>query len=126
MKLLRVNLAVASALEMPNLAGWQAWENFKTQFSKNYDAEEHSIRKSIFLENYAKIQTHNSKKLSYRMGVNQFSDLNNAEFQNLMLMQRSTTTTTGPDNSDALPYPEENWEFECPKRFEGAEISVEY
>lgn len=39
---------------------------------------------------------------------------------------RPLLKNNGKNNGDALPYPEEEWEFECPQRFEGAEIHEDY
>jgi len=53
-------------------------------------------RRSAFNENIEKIKQHNSKGLSWRMGVNQFSDLTSEEFGKLMSfdMCRKTMNTT--------------------------------
>jgi C1A family cysteine protease len=67
-----------------------SFEQFKTDFSKNYNREgEEQYRRTIFLRNLIKIESHNSNpKNTYTQGVNQFSDLTDAEFQALYLTLR--------------------------------------
>ncbi|XP_038218408.1 pro-cathepsin H-like [Zerene cesonia] len=52
----------------------QAFDIYKKHHNKAYEVSEHELRKKIFRENWKKIQDHNKKNLSYKLGVNQFSD----------------------------------------------------
>jgi hypothetical protein len=54
-----------------------AFAKFKTDFKKSYRSTEEEIyRKSVFLNNLAKIEAHNSDKSNtHSLGVNQFADL---------------------------------------------------
>jgi len=55
---------------------------FKEQFGKQYHTRsEHQRRFNIFSENLKKYEEHNKSGASWTMGVNQFSDLTEAEFE---------------------------------------------
>jgi len=74
-------------------ASWTAW---KLKYQKNYlGAEVEAQRKAIFEKNVAYINKHNSEGHSYELGMNQFGDLTNAEFQAQYLrpMQRKANRT---------------------------------
>eukprot|EP00035_Acanthoeca_spectabilis_P019983 m.430574 g.430574 ORF g.430574 m.430574 type:complete len:469 (+) comp17183_c0_seq1:693-2099(+) len=58
-----------------------SFETYSTHFNKTYGAEELELRRSIFAANLAKIQAHNSLKLEWTMGVNQFTDMTSEEFK---------------------------------------------
>jgi len=64
-----------------------SFEQFKSDFQKSYVKEgEEEYRKAIFLRNLAKIEAHNANpKNTYTTGVNQFTDLTDAEFQAIYL-----------------------------------------
>lgn len=64
-----------------------SFEQFKGDFGKRYFKEgEEQYRKNIFLRNLIKIQEHNANPANtYTMGVNQFSDLTQAEFEAIYL-----------------------------------------
>merc|ERR1711872_670045 len=62
------------------------WELFKTVHKKSYETEaEELLRKEIFLNNVQKVEEHNQKfeagEVSFKLGVNQFSDLIESEFR---------------------------------------------
>ena len=104
------------------------WEIFKSKFNKNYSTQtEHDNRLKIFINHLRKFDAHNSDaSKTYKMGVNQFTDLTWDEFRNEILMthpkKMRTSKTSEEDSDDQLPWPEESWEFACPKKFEGATI----
>jgi len=89
-------LATASAAVMTTLnvdASFTAW---KAKFNKNYlSAEEESAREAIFNKNLNYINTHNAQGHSYELGMNQFGDLTNAEFQALYLPSKMNSTRSG-------------------------------
>ena len=64
-----------------------SFEQFKGDFGKRYSREgEEAYRKNIFLRNLIKIQEHNANPANtYTMGVNQFADLTQAEFEAIYL-----------------------------------------
>eukprot|EP01083_Nonionella_stella_P279566 950979_1 len=61
-----------------------AWENYKTYFGKSYpNTTENEKRKSIWLENWNDINEHNKlSNKTHSEGLNQYSDLSQAEFLN--------------------------------------------
>lgn len=64
-----------------------SFEQFKGDFGKRYSREgEEQYRKNIFLRNLIRINQHNADPAStYQMGVNQFTDLTQAEFEAIYL-----------------------------------------
>jgi len=66
-----------------NLAEMRAFSHFETKFDKVYSsAKERQERFAIFTKNMAKIKGHNSKpNVSWKMGVNQYSDMTEEEFK---------------------------------------------
>lgn len=80
-----------------------SFEQYKRDFSKRYTKEgEEQYRRNIFLRNLIAIQEHNANpKNTYTMGVNQFTDLTQAEFEaiylTLQLPKRSYKTIEEPN-----------------------------
>lgn len=68
----------AAAVEPHRLAAWTA---FKASFSRSYTGEEHDERFEVFLTNLKRIEDENAKGHSYKLGVNQFTDLTPQEFR---------------------------------------------
>lgn len=64
-----------------------SFEQFKREFGKHYSREgEEQYRKNIFLRNVIAINEHNANpKNTYTMGINQFTDLTQAEFAAIYL-----------------------------------------
>lgn len=94
----------------------QIWEQFKTKFQKTYDSlDEEEKRYEIFLQNVKSYQDHNKSGKTFQKGINQFSDLTFQEFSQSHLMNRKKNIKLTVDGK--LPYPEEDWEFECPQTF---------
>lgn len=61
---------------------------FKARHGKNYSTEEETMRLAIFNQNVAKINAHNSANNSYKMGINQFTDMTQEEFESVVLMPK--------------------------------------
>jgi C1A family cysteine protease len=57
------------------------FEQFKADFEKTYDEEEHELRRQIFHTNQAFIEKHNAEGHSYTLGVTPFADLTTEEFR---------------------------------------------
>ena len=78
MKLLLLALFVALAY------GNTEWERHKLTYGKAYSPQEETYRRSIFEKNVLIIEEHNKKAdqglFSYRLGVNEFTDLTYEEF----------------------------------------------
>jgi len=68
-------------------SGVSEFEAWKSTFGVKFASEfENTYRERIFLENLAKINTHNAKgERSYEMGLNQFSALSTEEFSQTYL-----------------------------------------
>jgi cathepsin L len=64
-----------------------SFEQYKNDFQKEYLKEgEEEYRKAIFLRNLIKIEEHNANpKNTHTLGINQFTDLTDAEFQAIYL-----------------------------------------
>jgi uncharacterized protein (DUF2225 family) len=64
-----------------------SFEQYKSDYQKSYLKEgEEEYRKAIFLRNLVKIEEHNANpKNTHTTGVNQFTDLTDAEFQAIYL-----------------------------------------
>jgi len=62
------------------------FSKFKAEHNKIYRTrQEHSYRLKVFKENIEKINKHNMAGLSYKLGINQFSDMTEAEFKSQYL-----------------------------------------
>jgi len=75
-------VACSVAASVPN----KAWNQFKSQFGKTYaTAAEENLRRSVFEEKVKRIAEHNVRAdlglVSYRRGVNEFSDMTHEEFR---------------------------------------------
>jgi len=82
-------LAVAAVCATTLDAEWAAW---KQQYGKQYlSAEEDTVRKEIFAKNLAYINKHNTEGHSFELGMNQFGDLTNAEYQARYLRPMNAT-----------------------------------
>merc|ERR1719499_548174 len=106
--ILSLLFAFAVAVALPEVMSFKEWHDI---FGK--DANHHSHKKTMesrelaFLENVKKIQAHNAKNLSWKMGVNQFSDLAPAEFSEAMGFSTCRKVMNGTQrtvrDSDKLP-----------------------
>jgi len=76
--LLLAILAVASATKADAFQG--LWSTFKIRYQKFYDVAEEITRFSTFIQNCEKIQRLNSQNDGVKYGINQFTDLTDAEF----------------------------------------------
>ncbi|CAH2264583.1 jg21298 [Pararge aegeria aegeria] len=57
-----------------------AFNKFKKEYNRHYATEdEHNMRMNIFQNNMRKVQEHNSKKSSFKLTLNKFSDRTRAE-----------------------------------------------
>jgi len=66
---------------------WEAWKDFlaipeaRERHHMYVNKQEHDIRFEIFKDNLDEIKAHNNKNLTWKMGVNQFSDMTSGEFR---------------------------------------------
>lgn len=57
------------------------FSDFTQRYGKTYSADEYDLRYDIFRNNLERINAHNQKNLSWKLGVNQFADLTPEEFR---------------------------------------------
>ncbi|XP_055485245.1 protein CTLA-2-beta-like [Psammomys obesus] len=64
------------------------WQEWKMKHKKTYSQDEEGHRRMVWEENKKKIEEHNAEyeegKASFCMGLNEFSDLTNDEFWEMM------------------------------------------
>jgi len=94
-------LCVVGAVAIPALSELdyqQQFTDFVGQFNKAYTADAFFFRYGIFKSNLDMIREHNSKGLSWTLGVNQFADMTAAEFEGFVgqFPQPPTTSTAVP------------------------------
>merc|ERR1719240_88042 len=76
-----INTAAQSDLSDASMEGDVEWLAFKTMFHKEYATSDHErARYWIFKSNTDLMREHNNRQGSYRLGVNEFSDLTPDEF----------------------------------------------
>merc|ERR1711872_807669 len=86
MKLLLLPVLAAVALAGHADYAKLQFAQFKEQYGKIYKTRsEHQMRFDIFQANLKKIEEHNKSGASWKKGINQFSDLTEAEFQAMYL-----------------------------------------
>lgn len=57
-----------------------SWEDWKNQYAKQYNGDEEAARQAQYEQNVQFIESENAKDNGATLGVNQFSDLSEAEF----------------------------------------------
>ena len=63
-----------------------AFLNFKKENNRLYSSfAEDKIRFAIFAKNFLEVEEHNKSDSTYKMGINQFSDMTEKEFKSTML-----------------------------------------
>eukprot|EP01084_Bolivina_argentea_P316573 548797_1 len=61
---------------------FKTFQEWKLQYNRAYNSlEEESLKYSIWLSNIELIENHNSKNATYKMDVNQFTDMTHEEFK---------------------------------------------
>jgi C1A family cysteine protease len=61
------------------------FNDFTQRFNKTYTETEYDLRYDIFRNNLERIREHNRKNLSWKMGINRFTDLTSDEFRSTHL-----------------------------------------
>ncbi|KAJ3593972.1 hypothetical protein NHX12_006305 [Muraenolepis orangiensis] len=103
--------ALISSVDSTPLVSLEEEYSFKTwmsQHSKNYDVTEYSHRLQIFTHNKRKIERHNARDHSFKMGLSQFTDMTFEEFKKLYLLTepQNCSATTGNHVVSRGPYPD--------------------
>ncbi|KAL1494750.1 hypothetical protein ABEB36_010298 [Hypothenemus hampei] len=88
MKHICIILVLVITLGEAILSTEEEWQQFKSLHNKLYQSsEEEAYRFGIFKNNLEKIREHNEKyergETTYKMGINQFSDLTFEEFERI-------------------------------------------
>mmetsp|Transcript_5728 Transcript_5728/g.11862 ORF Transcript_5728/g.11862 Transcript_5728/m.11862 type:complete len:347 (-) Transcript_5728:133-1173(-) len=87
-----------------------SFEQFTVQFGKTYAGEEAEVRRANFQKSLQTIKAHNANpERSWTMGVNQFSDMSDEEFDKTVLMSPqhcSATNSVGVPNGAVADLPE--------------------
>jgi len=100
MKILIIALCAAAGLAQPGDEYIELlFSKFKSEHNKVYRTRsEHSHRLQVFAENVKKINQHNQEGHSYKLGINQFSDLTESEFQSQFLGGYKSLVTPGSES----------------------------
>lgn len=65
----------------------EEWSKYKVDHDRVYNGEEDAVRKQIFVTNWEAVKAHNKLyeggKVSYSLGINQFSDRKPEELKHL-------------------------------------------
>ena len=126
--LLLANYSTALTIEKLDSNILVKWHKFKIDFNKNYHddvVETHAF--ANFQENVKKYQLHNADSTkNFKLGINKFSDLSSKEFAEKHLLKDRFIDQTTLTETGELPYPEDDTQFACPKRFEGFEIPEDW
>merc|ERR1719335_625637 len=81
-----------------------AFNHYKAEFGRVYEAEEHQMREQIFHKRWAEIQAHNTQHRSWRAGVNHLTDRTDTELLQMRGYRRhgkrtSTLLNVKPESS---------------------------
>lgn len=78
-----IALSIAYAGNIRNRLHYEyAFQQYTRENNKNYPtSDEYVYRLQVFADNMDKIEEHNSKASSYKLGLNRFADLTEAEFE---------------------------------------------
>jgi len=105
-------VAVASATTMMNFNAEHSFTGFKAKFARNYkSASEEATRLAIFNKNLAYTAKHNARTdTTFTVGVNQFADLTNAEYQAMYLRPFNLTRKMNAQHiAGAAPPASQDW-----------------
>jgi len=73
-------VALLALMAAPAIADRQIFAAWKSLNNKEYTVDEEALRLAIFEANYARVNAHNAKGLSFTMAMNEFGDLTPQEF----------------------------------------------
>ncbi|XP_039629036.1 pro-cathepsin H [Polypterus senegalus] len=107
MKTLVVLLSLSLSSASPHVDEHE-FKIWMSQYNKQYDSVEYHHRLKTFIDNKERIDQHNAGNHSFRMDLNQFSDLTFAEFKKLYLWKepQNCSATKGGHISKNGPYPD--------------------
>ena len=110
--LLAVIGAAAVLLNVQNTPQVSEFESWKSAHGVKYASEfENKYREKIFLENLAKVNSHNSNKYrTYDMGVNQFTAMTTEEFAQSYLGTIVAKESLAVESQDDLRVGDVDWD----------------
>ncbi|KAI6656663.1 Cathepsin L [Oopsacas minuta] len=76
------------------------WIGFKKIHNKTYVGDEDRMRQIIFEDNLQYIEDHNNEGHSYTLGINQFADMTNLEYRQMMLGYDNEARISRPESTD--------------------------
>jgi len=97
-----VILGAAAASALVEDASQQAFFSFVKSFNKQYPTEEVFDRYNTFKANLELINAHNNGSSDWKMGVNQFADLSQAEFKAYLGLKPRNNSYLRSQNEEAL------------------------
>lgn len=81
MNLISAIAALAFAATSVTCQNIMNFQDFLKKYNKHYEGTELTHREKLFEANVAKVEKHNAMNLTYTLGVNQFSDMEPAEYE---------------------------------------------
>lgn len=84
------------------------FDNWMQMHNKQYTQPEYHYRQHIWESNIVKINNHNKKNSTYKLGLNKYADMTYSEFKDKVLM-RPMKTNTARHTSYTLPTQNVNW-----------------
>ena len=83
--------------------GQFSFDEYIKKFKKSYNLMEYGERKSLYYKNLLEISKHNAKyakkQVSYKKGINQFTDMTQEEFESFVLQEISPIQEDKKTNS---------------------------
>jgi len=94
-------VSMASSAMLPDTMFWGDW---KLHFRKSYSSvEEEAMRRDIFAQKVDEILAHNAEGRSWRMGVNEWSDMTHSEWKQRMGFFPIPARGNDMNSNDSLP-----------------------
>jgi len=92
----------------------KAWMEFTSKYAKTYQHDEVHYRYRIFKNNVDFVDNFSTEQKTYTVGLNQYADLSNEEFQNYFMgtiVDASTMKRNGATASNKVQAPPASWDW---------------
>lgn len=93
-------IAFSYAIQIENLDYENMFTNWMIQYDKVYSSSDFQKRYTIWRQNKKFVDTHNAKKLSYTVAMNEYADLSNEEFRAIYLGFKGSEELTQENVAD--------------------------